>query len=431
MIRMWLQIAVLFVSVVIAACSEKSGDAADSGTDADSDGDSDTDSDSDTDGDTDTDTDAGPFSFVVFGDLNGGGCDKNERFHRLVDRMTQVDASFFLHTGDIIDGYGDTSCFDTLPSSTECIGQEESGNMAEQFAPLMEAGAPDGLNASFFPAIGNHDGNWGSGWYPDPCGDGICDFIGMDTTEVESVYLNHGDTFNAPGFNQHNLNHGDICSLDESNSGHPSDFYYSFAYRNSYFIVLALSEDDYGMLNCNGHPTAYDSCEEYCTDPNMYLDSERNDSCYSVYQWDWLVNELQNAAGTYDHIFVFAHAPLLSSGENHGATAGAEYYRTLLENNGVKAYFNGHNHAYERSYPISGDQITDIDNGTVYITTGTAGALTDTITTDWFTEYSYLDWTTYGEYEEMSAFLTVEVDGPEISVEVQTLSGNIADQFFL
>ena len=55
MIRMWLQIAVLFLLVVIVACSEKSGNSADSGTDADTDGDSD--SDGDTDGDTDTDAD--------------------------------------------------------------------------------------------------------------------------------------------------------------------------------------------------------------------------------------------------------------------------------------------------------------------------------------------------------------------------------------
>jgi hypothetical protein len=35
-----------------------------------------------------------------------------------------------------------------------------------------------GLPAFLFPTLGNHDENWGSGWYPDAFGAGICDAFG-------------------------------------------------------------------------------------------------------------------------------------------------------------------------------------------------------------------------------------------------------------
>jgi len=375
--------------------------------------------------------DQGPqdtFSFIVFGDLNGGGCEKNERLNRLVDLMLATDAGFFFQTGDVIDGYGDTSCFGAVPDGCPCNSTDESANMRGQLTPLMNAPVPQGLNTAYFQVIGNHDGNWGSDWYPDPCGGGICDVLGLDDAGINATYLTHPDTLNAAGFYAHTLKHGPICNLEQGQSGHPGDFFYSFSYGNSLFIVLSLMEDYYGMFNCNSHP-GYDSCEEYCSDLSLLEDSQRAGYCYSVYQYDWLVNVLQQAAASHEHIFVFAHAPLLSSGENHGATAGADYYRALLESYGVKIYFNGHNHAYERTHPVLGDQ-QDV-NGTTYITVGSGGALTDTNSSDWFTAKSYQDWTTYGNYEQMTTYLRVTVDGSSVAGEVVTLSGTVVDQFAL
>ena len=95
----------------------------------------------------------------------------------------------------------------------------------------------------------------------------------------------------------------------------------------------------------------------------------------------------------------------------------------------MKIYFNGHNHAYERTHPVVGDQLDE--NGTTYITVGTGGAYTDGNDPDWFTARSYQDWTTYGNYEEMTTYLRVTVDGTEVSGEVVTLSGGVVDQFAL
>jgi len=388
----------------------------------------DADADSESAGGSTTATDpAEPFSFVVFGDLNGGGCDKNDRFHRLVPMMLAAQPEFVIHTGDVIEGYGEDSCFGAQPGGTECNDDNESGNMAQQMAPLVNAPHDPELAAAFYPVIGNHDGNWGSGWYPDPCGGGICALLGLDAMGIAQTYVDHGDTLDVAGFAAHNLDHGDICGLDASSSGHSEDFYYAFPFRNSYFIVLSLSEDFSGMLDCNGGAPGFDSCAEYCSAPELRLDETRNANCYNVYQYDWLTAELMAASKAYDHIFVFAHAPLLGSGESHLPNSDAPTYRALFDTYGVDAFFNGHNHAYERTVPVRAG-VQDPD-GTHYITVGSGGALTDTIAGNAYTARSYQDWTSYGEYESMTTYLQVSVDGSSVNGTVVTLAGETVDEF--
>ncbi len=361
------------------------------------------------------------FSFVVFGDLNGGDCQRNVRFHQLMNLMVAEDAAFYVQTGDLIEGFGTTSCF---AHDNGCSGVEASGNMLYQLSPLLSRVPVPGLNSSFFPVIGNHDDNWGSNWYPDPCGDGICDVI--DPTD----YINHGDTLDVPGYFPHNLNHGDICATTgPGDSGHSEDFFYSFAYQNSYFIILTQNNDYFGMLSCNGGHPGHPSCEAYCSDPSLLLDSARNNNCYNVAQFDWFLTELEAAEGNYDHIFVFAHAPLLTSSWNHPATAGEEQFRALMDDFGVDTFFNGHNHAYERTVAVKAGAANP--QGTVYLTTGSAGALTDGIDGDWFTAASYQDWTTYGNLPEMTTYVKFTVTDLQVSGEVVSLGAGSVDTFTL
>ncbi|MBV1862723.1 MAG: metallophosphoesterase, partial [Nannocystaceae bacterium] len=275
--------------------------------------------------------------------------------------------------------------------------------------------------------IGNHDGNWGSGWYPDPCGGGICGLLGLDSAGIAATYVDHGDVLDVPGFAPQVLNHGDICGLEQGDSGHPEDFYYSFSFRNAYFIALHLDEDFSGMLDCNGGGGEFGNCAEYCSAPELRLDPARNSDCYRVHQYDWLTTELMAASARYEHVFVFAHAPLLGSGENHLPNSDAPSYRALFDEYGVDAYFNGHNHAYERTVPVRGG-VEDAD-GTHYVTVGTGGAFTDTISGNEFTAHSYREWTTYGDYEQMTTYLRVHVDGAGVTASVVTLAGDSVDEF--
>jgi hypothetical protein len=346
---------------------------------------------------------ANRFSFVVFGDLNGGACGRNGRISRLVSRMAQEkDVAFYLSTGDIIDGWtesaGGTACFASNPAET-CPGGEPAGNMAAIFSPIKNRAPVPGLASSFFLALGNHDDNWGSDWYPDPCGQGICDFLAPLAVDA---FIDHP--------------HGDLCSLDPSKSAMGADFYYSFSYRGSTFIVLRQNDDYEGMLACNG---SHGDCAAYCSDPALFGDATRNEDCFDVAQFDWLRRVLDGAVAAARRVIVFGHSPLLSSGDNHGANSAAGPLRALLEAHGVAIYINGHNHAYERTHPVRGAQRDPA--GTVYLTVGVAGAPTDDAVGDWFTAATYRNWTTYGNLDGNAGYLRITVDGGQISGEMYSL----------
>jgi len=346
--------------------------------------------------------------------LNGGGCDRNDRVNRIVQKMNaETGIDFFISTGDIIDGFPDnngdiTSCFATDPftiNGSNCANGINNGNMKQLLAPIMDRTVAPGLEFSFYPVVGNHDDNWGSGWYPSPCGDGICDLLHIDGEDDNAMIGRYIDDHVA----------GDICSLDSNVSSHSNSFYYAFDYQNAFFIVLKQNDDYYGMLSCNGLPASHNSCEDYCTDPSLFDDSTRNSKCYSIHQYDWLREKLSYANDNgFQHIFVFAHAPLLTSGENHGATIGSEQIRSLIENN----------NAYERTKKVLGDN--EDNNGTAYITVGVAGAQTDTTSTGWFTAADYRKWTdNYADLEKMATYTIITIDDDIITGTVKSLDSSL------
>lgn len=380
---------------------------------------------------------AAPFSFVVFGDLNGGGCDRNQRALATVDMMAaEAGVDFYISTGDLIDGYDTTSCFAANPAdhvsgggcgSTEADPVRRAaldGNVKALLKPIKEdLPVKPGLAASFYPVVGNHDDNWGSGWYPDPCGTGICEFLGAHPVAGKQPWERYIDV----------LDHdpGDVCSLDPSVSTHSTYFYYSFEYRSNTFIVLKMNADYANMLSCNGQA----DCATYCTNPALFDDAQRNDSCYSIHQYDWLRKKLAEARskGT-QHIFVFAHAPLLGDGDGHNPTSGAWAIRALLESYDVDIFFNGHNHAYQRTFKVrsSGDAEPQKDSsGTAYITVGVAGAAVNGAMPQDYTAFSHNDWVSYGDssggssYEEkMAGYLKITVDGGSVSGVMKSLGVN-------
>ena len=169
----------------------------------------------------------------------------------------------------------------------------------------------------------------------------------------------------------------DIFSLPKSGEagGTPSgtEAYYSFDYANIHFIVLESHQ--------------------------LYQNST---------QIDWCLSDIQ--ATTQDWIVAFFHHPAYSKGSHNSDTekqliAMRNNFLPILEENGVDLVLSGHSHSYERSYFINGHYgiassfdpvthtvgsngdlsgkantadgaytktFTDTD-GTVYITTGSAG----------------------------------------------------------
>lgn len=130
--------------------------------------------------------------------------------------------------------------------------------------------------------------------------------------------------------------------------------WYSFNYSSLHIIVLSTSMDTYALGSA---------------------------------QYDWLVNDLKAAANDSTHPWkiVNFHNPPYNVG-GHGGDSGVQSILSpLLSQYKVDLVFNGHNHYYERTYPLKGGDanpmVTDTDlhhyrnpDGVIYATTGSCGA---------------------------------------------------------
>ena len=87
---------------------------------------------------------------------------------------------------------------------------------------------------------------------------------------------------------------------------------------------------------------------------------------------DWLAHDLAND----DHTWKIAviHRPVYSSSKAHPELDVREKMAPLFEAYGVDLVLSGHNHNYERTYPIRDEAISTLrDGGVVYVVTGGGG----------------------------------------------------------
>ncbi len=183
---------------------------------------------------------------------------------------------------------------------------------------------------------------------------------------------------------------------------HLSRQYYSFNYQNAHFLVLST---------------------EMITSSSMY---------------DFAKNDLAKAASNtgIDWIIVYMHKPMYTSPGQHGAsTTMRDKYHPLFDKYGVDLVLYGHNHAYERSYPIKYDTSTPSTpivtssnkasytnpTGAIYATVGTAGA----------SLYTYSSKNSYivTQYKG-HGFLDITISGSTLSAKFYANSdGSVKDQF--
>lgn len=136
-------------------------------------------------------------------------------------------------------------------------------------------------------------------------------------------------------------------------------------------------------------------------------------------QGRWLARTLQDKGHTWT--FAAYHHPPYSS---HPRRGHSETHRRALgppmEKNRVDVVFNGHNHYYERVFPMRGDDRDDA-NGVHYVITGGGGAPTYPALKDWFT----------AAHESIHHYCIVEVDGPLMSLTAYAVDGHVIDRFGL
>ena len=104
-------------------------------------------------------------------------------------------------------------------------------------------------------------------------------------------------------------------------------------------------------------------------------------------QYTWFVNDLKAATNDSAHpwIIVIFHTPPYNVGGHNGDPTVQNILAPLLSSHKVDLVFNGHNHYYERTYPLKGGgpnpTVTDTNlhsyknpDGVVYATVGSCGA---------------------------------------------------------
>ncbi|NIA12953.1 MAG: hypothetical protein GWP08_02645 [Nitrospiraceae bacterium] len=147
-----------------------------------------------------------------------------------------------------------------------------------------------------------------------------------------------------------------------------NEYWYSFDYSNAHFLII---DGNRGKIVRGG-----ENENDWTIDPNDP-------------QLRWIEQDLKQAAGRSDWIFVFIHEPPYSEGWSGGYYDGEPPLRNslvpILERYGVDIVFAGHTHDYERGLPHPPyDPVTGKGNNAVYIISGGGGSSLD--------NHKYYEW---------------------------------------
>jgi len=173
-------------------------------------------------------------------------------------------------------------------------------------------------------------------------------------------------------------NYFDFFSLPNNES------WYSFNYSNCHFVALDTNKN-YGKVSR---------------------------------QYKWLVNDLKRTHTKWK--IVFLHHPAYSSGIGHGSELEVRRILTpLFRKYGVDIVFCGHEHIYERSFPIGSAFESKNNNPVTYVITGGGGAELHKIGSDIWTAST----------KRIYNFCVVEIDGGELHFKAIDIDGKIFDKF--
>jgi len=360
-------------------------------------------------------TGTGAFSFLAYGDSrSGNGCGGNAVHIGLVNRMVNEPAAFVFNLGDMVTGYDKST---NWVQRGDCPSDASKGSFKEIIAPLQTKTPAAGLPTYYFPVVGNHDDNFGDGWYPDKFGNGFCDVfdpkkIGIPNHTQNKAYFKDWTTASVTHFTDDQF-YQLACAKTRSGV-YPDYMYYSFDYKGTHFVVLRLNSDYYDLTECSSNCTA--------------ANESNYDAYYYKHQLDWLRYDLAQAAANsaIQNTIVLMHAPLISYSDGHAPNAS---WPTLIKDFSkyakVKMVISGHSHVYERSVPVYADAtnpngVRDDAKGTVYTVTGGGGS-------------ALAGFKTIGPLNAKATaayhYLRIDVDGAKVNVKTIGQDGAVLDTF--
>jgi hypothetical protein len=166
-----------------------------------------------------------------------------------------------------------------------------------------------------------------------------------------------------------------------ANNAAGTERYYSFDYGNAHFVVLDTNS---------------------CTDPGCK-------------QHTFLEDDLANTDAVWK--FVFFHHSIYSAGDHGSATRIRADLVPIFDAYGVDVVFMGHDHHYERTFPMRDDTPVEPGEGTVYITTGGGGRTLRAVGSARFTAYA----------ESAHHFMRVGIDRNVLNADMVRVDGVIRD----
>jgi len=121
--------------------------------------------------------------------------------------------------------------------------------------------------------------------------------------------------------------------------------------------------------------------------PDLHIIVLDSETSISGDQRDWLQQDLA-AHENYTWKIAIFHRPAYSGGPHGGNGQIVTYWTPLFDNYHVDLAISGHDHDYERTYPIYQDNVQPSpENGTIYIVTGGWGAPLYEGSPGWWTAY--------------------------------------------
>ncbi len=349
-----------------------------------------------------TEAESTSFTFAVYGDSHEYNGKTGIIHEEIVNQIEKIDPDFVLHHGDFSDG-----------------------NLVQWRATLRNIQSlltriTNGLGATYFASVGNHekwsiDGNQALDGYFDVFN--YSPHRTLSPVDPSFSYMYH------------------VVGLPLNDPDDPNYYnnpYYSFKYKNSCFISLYMYDVDHtaeyhGTVPLTGN---------FQPIPNL------TDFSGATPQYKWLYNTLKDCSEdtNIDWKFVYFHFPTFSSGVFNSNPDTESYHTQKLRQNWVPLfeYFNvsivfaGHEHDYERTYPIKqwynatkdfNEGIVD-STGVVYITSGGGGGHLSP------GSLNPKDYTAYG-FDDKYHMTVYTVDGNTLYGSAVLIDGTIVDTFVI
>ncbi len=308
---------------------------------------------------------------------------------------------YYYRVGDGTKNWSPIHSFRTENNNTNqfqflVFGDSQNGNYTKPDYSIWQSTVHDAYeanpNASFFAVVGDavevgqSNAHWNN-WFA------ACKGV-IDSISYMPVKGNHEH-------NELNKNKVDPTlykgQFKVPHSGpYNNNLAYSYDYGNVHFVVLDSELREIQKIN-----------------PNLLNDEKA-----------WLEKDLKQTKK--DWKFVFWHkAPYSTKGlrTNEGIKAA---FTPIMDKYHVDVVFNGHDHAYSRTYPINNDSIVSSPAlGTVYIITGRSGAkpLNDNVAKVW--DANFFD------PQDMPNYIVVDVNGSRVEIKNYKMDGTLVDDYVI